>query len=395
MIINIFNISLVILFFLTSSIFGLITLPMPAHDGILVISLIVLLFYSRVFNKKVLYEDRYFHYFFIYSFIATLIMAYLNFSQPILYSARSGRLLLTYVVLIMALNILLKNFKIKSTYPFMVLVSMLIIAINFYVYATGDISILSDNTTVLTRLGEVRITIGTFTSIIFILFFYHQLKENKWLIFPLLGLLLTMIVVSKTRSVLFPILIIMLLPLLRVYKAEVIKIWAVFGVIIIISFIVSGYEKSILSPIIDLITLLVEESQTVKHSNVNIRRMELAYFWNFLDVKSMIFGYGMENKLYRELYVSHYYLTDIGIFKVFYQHGLIGFVLYIMMYWRLYVVSKVSNTALHLTGRSIVYFQILSPSSIFVYTLEYMFLFFIVYILIKHANNRESNIRNN
>ena len=392
MIINIFNISLVILFFLASSIFGLITLPIPAHDGMLVISLIVLLFYSRVFNKHVLYEDRYFNYFFIYSFIATLIMAYLNFSQPILYSARSGRLLLTYVVLIMALNILLKNFKIKSAYPFMLLVSILIIAINFYVYATGDTSMLSDNTTVLIRLGEVRITIGTFTSIIFILFFYHQLKEDKWLIFPLLGLLLTMIVVSKTRSVLFPILIIMLIPLLRGYKAEVIKIWAVFGIIVLISFIISGYEKSILSPITDLITLLVEESQTTKHSNVNIRGMELAYFWNFLDIKSMIFGYGMENKLYRELYVSHYFLTDIGLFTVFFQHGLIGFILFIMMHWRLYVVSKVSNTALHLTGRSIVYFQILSPSSIFLYTLEYMFLFFIVYILIKHANNRESNI---
>jgi len=386
MTINIFYISLVALFFISSSFLGLIDLPFPVHDGMLVISLVVLIFYSKELNKNTFYQDRYFHYFFIYSFIATLIMAYLNFGQPILYSIRVGRILVIYTIVILALNIVLKKFNIKRAHHFIAIVSFIIIFINFYVYTTGDTSILGENATVLKRLGEIRITIGTFTSIVFIFYLYHQVKENKWLILPLVGLLLTMIIVSKTRSVLFPILIIMLIPLLRGYKAQVMKLWIGFGIIVLISFMVSGYEKSILSPIVNLFTLLVEESQTVKNSNVNIRGLELAYFWSFLDIKSIIFGYGMENTLYKELYVSHFYLTDIGLFKIFYQHGIIGSILYCFLLWRLYKVSKVANTAIHFTGRSIVYFQILSPSSVFVYTTEYMFLLFVVYILVKNYN---------
>jgi len=203
-----------------------------------------------------------------------------------------------------------------------------------------------------------------------------------------------MVVVSKTRSVLFPILIIMLIPLLRAHKAQVFKVWMVLGGIVLLSFIFLGYEKSILSPILDLFSLLVEESQTVKNSNVNIRGLELVYFWNFLDIKSMIFGYGMENIQFKELYASHFYLSDIGLFKIFYYHGFIGLSLYIFMYWRLYNVSKKQDTALHFTGRAIVYFQILSPSSIFFYTTEYMFLFFVVYVLLKNSNLKVQSMSN-
>ena len=385
--INIFYIFLGGLFFISSSFFGLIDLPFPMHDGMLIISLLVLIFYSKELDKNSFYQDRYFHYFFIYSFIATLIMAYLNFGQPMIYSIRVGRILITYSILLLALNILLKNFNIKKAYIFIWIVSFIIMFINFYVYATGDTSILGENATILKRLGEIRITIGTFTSIIFIFFLYYKVKENKWFIIPLVGLLLIMIIVSKTRSVLFPVLIIMLIPLLRGHKAQILKLWIGFGVIVLISFMISGYEKSILSPIINLLILLVEESQTVKSSNVNIRGLELAYFWSFLDFKSIIFGYGMENVLYKDLYLEHFYLSDIGLFKIFYLHGIIGSILYILLLWRLYKVSKVSSSAMHLTGRSIIYFQILSPSSVFVYTTEYMFLLFIVYILVKNFNS--------
>jgi hypothetical protein len=337
-------------------------------------------------NGKFINEDRYFHYFFLYSFFASLVMAYLNYGQPILFSMRAARLLIIYSILLLALNVLLNNFQIKKLYPFVMLVSFIIIAINFYVYLTGDTSILSEDAKVLTRLGEIRVVIGTFTIIVFILFSYHHIKESKWFILPLLGLLLTVVVVHKTRSALFPLLIIMIIPLLRVYKAQFFKFWMFFAVLVILSFIISGYEKSIISPITDLFMLLIEESQTVKHSNVNIRGLELAYFWNFLDAKSIIFGYGMDNVQYKELYVSHFYLSDIGLFKIFYLHGIVGSLLFIAMLWRLYRVSKVSNSAIHLTGRSLVYFQILSPSSVFVYSPEYMFLLFVIYVLVKNRN---------
>lgn len=394
MIINFFSIVLVALLFISASFYGVLTIPLPTQDIILLLSLVTLVIYLKEFKSKTLHEDRNFYYFFLYAFIMSLFMAYLNFGQPIVYSMRVARLLIVYAVLLIALNVLLQNFDIKKAYPFMIFVSFIIIAINFYVYITGDISFLVEEVGVLKRLGEIRITIGTFTSIIFIFYFYHKLKENKAFIIPLLGLLLTMVVVSKTRSVLFPILIIMLIPLLRAHKAQVFKVWMVLGGIVLLSFIFLGYEKSILSPILDLFSLLVEESQTVKNSNVNIRGLELVYFWNFLDIKSMIFGYGMENIQFKELYASHFYLSDIGLFKIFYYHGVIGFSLYIFMYWRLYKVSKKQDTALHFTGRAIVYFQILSPSNIFLYTTEYMFLFFVVYILVKNSNKKMQSILN-
>jgi hypothetical protein len=305
---------------------------------------------------------------------------------------RAARLFLIYMVLLFSLNILLTNFNIKKLYPFIMIMSFVIVVINFYVFLTGDTSILTDDTKILKRLGEIRIVVGAFSVIVFVLFSYHHLKEYKWFIFPLIGLLLTVVVVHKTRSALFPLLIIMIIPLLRVYKAQVFKFWIFVVVIVIISFMLSGYEKSIISPITDLFMLLVEESQTVKHSNVNIRGLELAYFWNFLDLKSIVFGYGMENIQYKELYVSNFYLSDIGIFKIFYLHGIIGLLLYIGMLWRLYSVSKVSNSAIHLTGRSIVYFQILSLSSVFVYSPEYMFLLYVIYILVKNSNRKIKNV---
>ena len=390
--INLYYFFLVTLYLITSSFFGLVSLPVPKQDLILVISLIVIVFYIKELSSNTIYEDRYFHYFFIYSFIASLIMAYLNFGQPIVYSMRAARLLVIYSILLLALNILLKNLNIKKLYLFVMIISLIIIVINFYVFITGDTSILTEDTKVLERLGEIRIVIGTFSIIILVLFLYHHLKENRWFIFPLLGLLLTVIVVHKTRSALFPLLIIMILPLLRIYKAQFFKFWIFFGAIVLVSFMISGYEKSLLSPITDLVTLLVEESQTTKHSNVNIRGLELAYFWNFLDTKSIFFGYGMNNIQYKELYVSHFYLSDIGLFKIFYLHGIIGSFLYILMLWKLYTVSKKSDSGIHLTGRSIVYFQLLSPSSIFVYSPEYMFLLFVVYILVKHRNNQILNI---
>ncbi|MCF6244084.1 MAG: hypothetical protein L3J43_03535 [Sulfurovum sp.] len=386
--INIFHIFLVMLYLISSSFFGLMTLPLLIHDGILIILILVFLVTFKQSNQYTIYEDRYFHYFFFYAFLSTLVMAYLNYAQPVLYSVRAARIMIVFMLLLMSLNVLLRDFAIKKAHSFMYLITFLIIFINVYVYVTGDISILAEGQGVLERLGEVRVTIGAFTSIILILYFYHGIKENKWFIVPLISLLFTVIVVAKTRSVIFPLLIIMLLPLFRVHKAEALKVWLGLLFIVLVSFIVSGYEKSIVSPIVDLVTLLIEEFQTEGHSNVNIRGLELLYFWDFLDTKSIIFGYGMDNKLFRELYQSHYFLEDIGIFKVFYLHGIIGFILFVIMHWRLYKVSKYANTSLHLTGRGIVYFQILSPSSVFLYIPEYMILFFIVYVLIKNTNKK-------
>ncbi len=388
--INLYSIYLLLLYLVASSFFGLVTLPMQKQDLILVLSLMTIVFYMKELNAKSLNEDRHFYYFFLYSFFASIVMAYLNFSQPIGYSIRAARLFLVYSTLMIALNILLKNTNIKKHYSAIVILSFILILINFYVYLTGDTSILSEDAVIIERLGEIRIVIGTLSIIVFILFFYHHLSENKWFIIPLIGLLLTVIVVHKTRSALFPLLIIMMIPLLRVYKAQFLKFWMFFGAVVLLSFMVSGYEKSIISPITDLFMLLIEESQTAQHSNVNIRGMELAYFWNFLDEISMIFGYGMENIQFKVLYISHYYLSDIGLFNVFYLHGVIGSILYILLYWRLYRVSKRSNSPLHLTGRSIVYFQILSPSSIFLYSPEYMLLLFMIYILIKNSNKNMS-----
>ena len=389
MTINIFHIALVSLFFIASSFFGLVAFPLNIIDALALISIIIIIFYNKEFLKHTLYEDKHFYIFFMYAFFMSIIMAYLNFGQPLFYSISAARMFIIYGLLIVALNIMLKNFDIKRAHIFMLIISFIIIFINLYVYTTEDISILVENVGILRRLGEIRITIGTFTAIIFIFYFYYALNKYKWMIIPLLGLLLVMIVVFKTRSVLFPVLIILLLPLLRAHKSQILKTWMIFTLIIVISFIATGYEKSILSPIVKLFTLLMEESQSAKNLSSNIRGIELVYYWNFLDIKSIIFGYGMDNKQFKELYDANFFLTDIGLFNIFYYHGILGSFLYIGMLWRLYSVSKIDNSALHMTGRSIVYFQILSPNSVFMYSPGYMLLLFIVYILVKNDNKNK------
>ena len=98
----------------------------------------------------------------------------------------------------------------------------------------------------------------------------------------------------------------------------------------------------------------------------------------------------MDNKAFKILYYENFYLSDLGIFKVFYLHGIIGLLLFIGIYYQMYKQASLAETSVHKTGKALVLFQLFAPSLNFTYHIEGMFMFFIIYILIKNYN-----IRNN
>ncbi|HIP11473.1 MAG TPA: hypothetical protein EYG73_02015 [Arcobacter sp.] len=217
------------------------------------------------------------------------------------------------------------------------------------------------------------------------LYFYETAKKNKFDLMIFIGLFLVLLIISKTRSIILPIVFIIFLNMLNLKVNKNLYKW--LGIIgaFVLSLFIMDFESSILSPITNLIDFLLEESGK-DVSNVSIRLLELNYFWNFMDLKSIIFGYGIDNKLIVDLYYEKYYLSDLGIFKIFYYHGIIGSILFITILYKLYVESKKANTYIHLYGKSFIIFQILSPTLTFVYSIPGMLIFIITYILIKNNN---------
>lgn len=108
-----------------------------------------------------------------------------------------------------------------------------------------------------------------------------------------------------------------------------------------------------------------------------------------MNIASVIFGYGMEaDRL--ALYYERFYLSDVGMFKIFYYHGLLGLSLYFLVLKRFFNESALGNTSIHKFGRYIVYFQFVAPTLTMLYTITGMLFFFIIYIYLTTINQRKN-----
>lgn len=384
------TLSLIILYIIhlfVVSFYFLLDIESVQKDMVFLISLLILLLNTRSLKSYIKKEDKYIYLFAIYGIVSTCFMAYANYGQPVIYSLLASRILLIFATLYVALNLLIQNISLVALYRLAFFISLFIILFNFYLYFTGNLSILYIDTTYAYRMGAIRLTIASETLIILLLFFYFHSKEKILSYIPFIGLLLTLIVVNKTRAVLIAIFIILLLSLINLKKTKNILIVVVLLFVTMLSFVFTNFESSIFQPLIDM----YEQTQNNISNgvgNVNVRALELTYFWNKLDFPSIIFGYGMDNHTFKILYYKDFYLSDLGIFKVFYLYGIIGLSLYIGIYYQMYKQASKANTVLHNTGKALILFQVFAPTINVAYSMEGIFMFFIIYILIKNYNLR-------
>lgn len=381
---------LLLIHFLSVSFYYLFDLESLLKDLVLIIAVSIILFNLRYIRKIYDPTDKFIYLFPLYSVFSGLFMASLNFSQPFIYTALASRILLIIAIMYIALIFLLNRINEKTLYKFAFIVTMFIFSLSFYLYFSNNLSLLYIDTSKAYRYDSVRLSIAAETSVVLLFFFYYHSKEKFLSYIPFISLLMVLIFVDKTRASIIAVLLILLISSINFKSKKNLMLIYLFFFITILSVIFTNFESSIFQPLINM----YENTQSeVKQGegNIDVRALELAYFWNKLDIFSIIFGYGMDNQTFKHIYFSRYFLSDLGIFKVFYLHGIIGLLLFIGIYYKMFKEASKGNTPVHKTGKALVLFQIFAPTLNFAYHLDGIFGFFIIYILIKRYNRSNLN----
>jgi hypothetical protein len=375
------NIFLPLIYILSERFYDSVEILQHPADLVLVVVLFLLPYSLYKMNINFILDNKFILGFFTVSFLLSIFMAQINFGQSLTVSIWASRIFLIYILLFLVLTKLIKQVNLNSIYNFVLGVSFFLIIFNFYLYLSGDFQYYFGK--VIERFGDTRFLVGG-TSIIYFYLFLLANKNFKRFSLPIaIGLLITVAMIAKTRSLLFPLLFITVLPFINLKKIKnIFQILLIFMILSFASFL-SG-DNIIMSPIQNLFELSADDVAK-GGGNISFRFFTFLYFFENLNPISILFGYGMEADRVA-LYYDRFYLTDLGIFKVFYYHGIIGFSLYVFSLKSLYDQSIVNNSPMHYFGRYFVYFQFLAPTLTIVYTITGVLFFLITYIHLKNIN---------
>lgn len=384
---------LLVLYLISISFYQFFAMNLLRKDLIIVASVLLIIVYFPYVKRSInIDKDKFIFLFFLWGIVGSVIMAFFNFDQPISYSLRATRPLLALMLMFVALHILLKAANLELIKKFLFFNAIFIFALYFYIYFTGDFSFFSDELVVLERLGEIRIVLAASTMVFLIFYFYLDSQDRKISYLPFGLMLVALLIVDKTRAIILGIgVLLIIVSVVDFKKKNYISMFFAFFVIVIASVLVTNYESSILFPLTDLISMATSEI-SAGTGNVNVRKMELIYFWGRMDFWSIIFGYGMDNQLFRVLYPSNFFLSDIGLFKVFYLHGIVGFILFLALHMTVLKESLKGNTMYHKLGMVLVIYELTTPTMISVYLMSDMLLYFSTYIVIKKINDKEITV---
>jgi len=116
-----------------------------------------------------------------------------------------------------------------------------------------------------------------------------------------------------------------------------------------------------------------------------------------LDLKNVIFGYGIENKKFSEvLSYGGFHLSDLGIFRILFTSGLVGLSIFIYSLYCLFKEAKMGDTIIHKFGTGFIFFQLFSfPTMTFFYYSGGVFIFLFILVSLKQLNmsQHESSTR--
>ena len=384
---------LIVLFVIAQGFFDLANNPLALfnieeQDAVLGFSVLILLLNVYKIPFKKLGNYRIYFVLFFFCFLSNLVMCYLNFGQPLVFNLLTGRIYITYFLMLLALITIfnIADFNMKALNKLLIVISGFLILLNIYVYISHNYNIIN-GLVILERFESVRFLVGGILVIYLTVYFYENFYYSRINLLAFFGLVIVLLLVSKSRGIVIPILLIILQDMLfnkNILKGKILyKVTlSLFAIVFILW---NPFEIfNAIGNIISLTHMEISENS----GNFGIRVQELLYYVGKLDLKSIFFGYGIENQKFSEiLSYNNFYLSDLGIFHILFNSGLIGFSIFIYSLYYLFKEARSGDTVLHKFGTGFVLFQLFSfPTMTFFYYSGGMFIFLFIIISLKQLN---------
>ena len=285
-------------------------------------------------SKKVMKNGMYI-FFIILLLASSIIVANIRFGQPIIRGIYSLRSLLLVLYMYPFIRLLKKNQKekivIMEYLTRIIMVSIITIIIQYILMDRIEILKLMK----VTRLGEERILLHSASAVYCIVFAYniYTLLKNKIVsIYRTLALILigiAIFIVSQTRIFMAAILVITFLEILvfknikTIYKGFL----CVIGFAILIILLCTNFVNQLLGN-------LFEDVLRDKDSYVRYEARD--YYMSLIDDEFFLLGGGITNEKYNMSPINKageygYFIVDIGIFGTFFEYGIIGIFVVILL----------------------------------------------------------------
>jgi len=394
------NIFLLSVYLISEHFFDLVSYKYEANDIITVLSVIFVFFNFKEFIQFIRK-----HYniviFLLFLFVENVITSAINYNQPIFFSFKAGRFLITYILIaFVAFEFSLKNRDKISFIP--LIIPLIIIGLNYYAFLTGDFHLFANNIKVSERFYEVRFMVAGTSVIYLVLYYSNRLKEKPYNPIIFLLLLSVIVVISKTRGIIFPILITLLFSrgivslfksLIRLKKSGV---YVFFIFVVALLFFGSKFIFNLKSSFFSTINGL----QSGQINNIQIRFLSYAYYWNIIKQSflSVLFGNGIPTIFTINRFNPKFFISDIGYFGVLFDFGIVGIIIILqLLIAPLRAKYKIIKQELILTRdfKLFFIFQLFSMVSMtFFFKTPAVIFFFIIYMKQSRFND-ESRYSNN
>ena len=384
---------LIVLFIITQGFFDLVNNPLvlfsiEEQDAVLVFSALVLLMQLFKIPFRKLGNYRIYLFLFFYCFISNLVMGYLNIDQPLVFNLLTGRLYITYFFILLALITLfnIADINLDRVNKFFVVISAFLILLNIYVYFSQNYGIIN-GLVIVERFESARFLIGGLCVINLTIYFYENFFYSRINSLAFFGLLIVLFSVSKSRGIVNPILLIIMQDLF--FNKNVLKGKILYKVTLslFLAVFILWNPSEIFNTVGNIVSLTHKEI-TENSGNFGFRVQEFSYYLGKLDLKSAVFGYGMENKKFSEiLSYNNFFLSDLGLFRIFFTSGLIGLSIFIYSLYSLFKEARAGDTVLHKFVIGFVLFQLFSfPTMTFFYYSGGVFIFLFIIVSLKQLN---------
>lgn len=285
-------------------------------------------------TKRLCYDIIYV--FIILSLLASsIIVANIRYGQPIIRGIYSFRYFFVSLYMFPFIRFLKKNKQEKYVIMEYLskIITLSIIIIIIQVLMMDKIEIIKLRTAA--RLGNNRILLHTASPLYIMVFAYnlYDMLNNKKIEFArvlsIILILIAIFIISQTRIFMAGILSVAILEILVFSKIKSINkiILSIMGICII--FI--AFETNIINQVVGN---LFEDVK--KDGDSYIRNEAKKYYMQLIDDDFFLFGGGITNEKYPNSPVIqaseyNYYFVDIGIYGVFFEYGILGIIVIIIL----------------------------------------------------------------
>lgn len=273
----------------------------------------------------------------LYMFVSSVFGGLIALNQGILESLFASRHLLLYLfIYIIIVNIL----SIKDIYtltPSMLLILMMCSFINIVPFFLNDFSMFIDALGIKERLGQTRFLIAGSTMMVLFIYFLVLAEKKVIFLIPVLIIFFICFVIGKGRAIAAPQIILLFIYLWRMGIGSI--LFSVFiTFILIIFYLFDGLSNlSIYFALFnEMIEYTAEDISKGDSGNILYRVVTILYYLDQMTAYSHIFGVGHESSV---IYPENLYLSDTGIFSIYFYYGITGIILFLLVLKKLWFIK--------------------------------------------------------